>query len=108
MSLARSALLVLMLPPSLVVAQTAPAAQHYFHAASSSYVTVLGRAAPVTDAAEKARRWKASWAPFYPRDARGSDFMLIRVTPSRLEISSNSRGMTSDPKTWLPVVIDFP
>ena len=80
----------------------------YFHAASSSYATVLGLAALVTDAEEKERRWKASWAPFYPNGARSSDFMLIRVTPSRLEISSNSRKMTSNPKTWLPVVIDFP
>jgi general stress protein 26 len=80
----------------------------YFHAASASYVTVLGRAALVTDAGEKERRWKASWAPFYPNGFRGTDFTLIRVTPSRLEISSPSRKMMSDPKTWLPVVIDLP
>ena len=80
----------------------------YFHAASASYVTVLGRAALVTDAGEKERRWKASWAPFYPNGFRGSDFTLIRVTPTRLEISSPSRQMPSDPKTWLPVVVEFP
>jgi general stress protein 26 len=79
-----------------------------FHAASSSYVTVLGRAAVVTDAGEKERRWKTSWAPFYPNGFRDSRFTLIRVTPTRLEISSPSRKMMSDPKTWLPVVIDFP
>ena len=80
----------------------------YFHAASASYVTMIGRAALVTDVGEKERRWKASWAPFYPNGFRGSDFTLIRVTPTRLEISSPSRKMMSDPKTWLPVVIDFP
>lgn len=32
----------------------------YFHAATSSYVTVLGRAEIVTDAGEKDRRWKAA------------------------------------------------
>jgi general stress protein 26 len=80
----------------------------YFHAASASYVTVMGRAALVTDAGEKERRWKKSWAPFYPDGFRGSDFTLIRVIPSRLEISSPSRKMMSDPKTWLPVVIDLP
>ncbi len=80
----------------------------YFHAASASYVTVIGRATVVTDASEKERRWKKSWAPFYPNGFRGSDFTLIRVTPSRLEISSPSRKMMSDPKTWLPVVIDSP
>jgi general stress protein 26 len=80
----------------------------YFHAASASYVTVIGRAAVVTDAGEKERRWKKSWAPFYPNGFRGADFTLIRVTPSRLEVSSPSRKMMSDPKTWLPVVIDLP
>ena len=80
----------------------------YFHAASASYVTVIGHAALVIDVGERARRWKKSWAPFYPNGFRGSDFTLIRVTPSRLEISSPSRKMMSDPKTWLPVVIDLP
>jgi general stress protein 26 len=80
----------------------------YFHAASASYVTVIGRAALVTDAGEKERRWKTSWAPFYPNGSRDSSFTLIRVTPTRLEISSPSRQMPSDPKTWLPVAFDFP
>ena len=79
-----------------------------FHAASSSYVTVMGRASVVADAAEKERRWKASWAPFYPSGPRSSDFALIRVMPTRLEIVSASRGMSGDAKTWLPVAIDFP
>lgn len=80
----------------------------YFHAATSSYVTVLGRAEIVSDVDEKDRRWKQSWAPFYSSGPRGSDFMLLRVTPTRLEISSPSRKMDNDPKTWLPVVIDLP
>jgi general stress protein 26 len=80
----------------------------YFHAGSGSYVTLIGRAALVTDAGEKERRWKKSWAPFYPNGFRGADFTLIRVTPTRLEISSPSRKMMSDSKTWLPVVIDLP
>jgi len=34
--------------------------------------------------------------------------VLIRFTPSRLEIVSESRGMIGDPKTWLPLSIEFP
>ena len=79
-----------------------------FHGASSSYVTLMGRAALVADVAEKERRWKASWAPFYPNGPRSGDFALIRLTPTRLEIVSDSRGMAADAKTWLPVAIDFP
>lgn len=79
-----------------------------FDAASSSYVTVLGRGALVADPAEKQRYWKQDWAPFYPNGARGDDFILIALTPIRLEIVSEARGMVGDPKTWLPIAIAFP
>lgn len=79
-----------------------------FETATSSYVTLLARAEIVTDATEKARRWKAAWAPFYSAGASGSDFMLIRLNPTRLEIVSVARGFAPDTKTWLPVAITFP
>lgn len=79
-----------------------------FEAATSSYVTVLAKAVVVTDAAEKARRWKAAWAPFYSAGSSGTDFMLIRLDPTRLEIVSVARGLAPDPKTWLPLAITFP
>jgi general stress protein 26 len=79
-----------------------------FDAASQSYVTILGRAAIVTDAAERARRWKADWAPFYPTGASGNDFLLIRVSPARLEVVSAERGLLGDPNTWRPLSIEFP
>lgn len=79
-----------------------------FDAASSSYVTVLGRADLVTSVAEKQRHWKADWAAIYPNGAKGDDVVLIKITPRRLEIVSDSRGMIGDRKTWLPLAIDFP
>ena len=79
-----------------------------FDAATSSYVTVLGRGAIVTDPAEKAKRWKEEWTPFYASGATGNDVMLIRLTPIRLEIVSVERGFAGDPKTWRPLTIEFP
>ena len=79
-----------------------------FDAASSSYVTVPGRGDLVSDADEKQQHWKDTWAPIYPNGPRGGDVVLIRITPARLEIVSESRGMVGDPKTWLPLAIDFP
>lgn len=79
-----------------------------FEPATSSYVTVLGRGAIVSDAAEKARHWKSEWTPFYPNGAKGKDVVLIRLTPLRLEIVSADRGMVGDPKTWLPLTVAFP
>ena len=79
-----------------------------FDAATSSYVTMLGRGELISDVAEKQRHWKADWSQIYKNGARGNDVVLIRFTPARLEIVSESRGMVGDPKTWLPLSIDFP
>ena len=79
-----------------------------FETATSSYVTVLGRAALVADVAEKQAHWKSDWTRIYPTGPRGSDSVLIRMTPIRLEIVSESRGMVGEPKTWLPLAIEFP
>lgn len=79
-----------------------------FEAATSSYATVLATAAIVTDAAEKARHWKAAWTPFYAGGPKGDDVVLIRLAPSRLEVVSVSRGLEPDPKTWLPLAMTFP
>ena len=80
----------------------------FFNAAQGEYVTVIGRAAVMTDQARMAAHWKAEWAPFYKEMTKGADFMLVEVTPSRLEISSQRLGMDGDPKTWRPVVLDLP
>jgi len=80
----------------------------FFNAAANEYVTVLGRARVVDDATTKAARWKAEWGPFYPNGYRGQDFMLFEVRPFRLEVSSPRFHLMNDPKTWRPVIIDFP
>jgi PPOX class probable F420-dependent enzyme len=79
----------------------------YFDPNSMGYVTMLGKAALVSDPAEKAKRWKEDWAKLYTDKNRGDDYLLIKVTPIRLEVSVESQGIINDPKTWRPVVIDF-
>lgn len=80
----------------------------YFEPASQAYVTILGRAEVVTDPAEKSRWWKDEWAAFYKDRNRGDDYLLLRVKPTRLEITSEAHGLTNDPQSWLPVIIDLP
>lgn len=79
-----------------------------FDSATTSYVSLLGRAVLVTDAASKRAHWKADWTHIYAEGPDSRDVVLIRVTPLGLEIVSESRGMTGDPKTWLPLGITFP
>jgi len=78
---------------------------YYYDAAARGYVTLFGTARLVDDPEEKARRWKPGWEAFYP-DRDGS-YLLIEVTPERLEISSPADGIDNDPVTWLPRSIDL-
>jgi general stress protein 26 len=79
----------------------------YFDAKTTSYVMLLGRAALVADPAEKAKRWKNEWAKLYKDGNRGDDYLLIKVTPIRLEVSAEGEGVKHDPTTWRATVVDF-
>jgi general stress protein 26 len=79
----------------------------WFDEEGRSYVTVLGVARAVRDPAEKSKRWKPEWEGFYQDRNKGDDYLLIRVTPQRLEVVSERLGMTNDPVTWRPVVVDL-
>jgi len=78
-----------------------------FDPASASYITLHGRAALISDLTQKQQHWKQDWTAIYPKGPAGDDSLLVRITPVRLEISSESRGMFGDPKTWLPLSIQF-
>ena len=79
----------------------------YFDPNSMGYVTLVGHAAFVSDSTEKAKRWKDDWAKIYKDSYRGDDYLLIKVTPIRLEVSAEGEGIKNDPKTWRAVVVDF-
>ncbi len=80
---------------------------HYFdaHSPEQGYVTLLGRARLVNDKAEKRKRWKDGWEAFWPD--RDASYLLVEVTPERLEIFSPKHGIGSDPATWRPATIHF-
>ena len=80
----------------------------FFNTKANEYVTVIGRARQVANAAERAKHWKADWAPFYKNKTAGPDFMLFEVRASRLEVVAPGRGIMNDSKTWRPRVIDIP
>lgn len=79
----------------------------YFDSAKMAYVTLLGTAALVSNAGEKAKHWKDEWAKIYKDGSRSDEYLLIRIKPTRLEISSAAHGLNNDPKTWKPVIIEF-
>ena len=79
----------------------------YFNPNAMAYVTLIGRAVLVTDPAEKAKRWKDDWATLYKDRNRGDDYLLVKITPTRLEVSAEGLGIHNDKTTWKPVVIDL-
>jgi general stress protein 26 len=79
-----------------------------FNPAKFEYVTVIGTAMLDTDPAHKAAHWKAAWSGMYKDENRGEDYLLLRVTPSRLEVVSGRNGLRNDPKTGRPVIVDIP
>ncbi len=83
------------------------AALAWFDRGVMATVTLRGRAELVADPAEKARRWRKAWAPFYPGGASDPDLVLIRFQPTSLEISSPRHRLMNDPTTWRPVTLAF-
>ncbi len=81
---------------------------YYFdpHAPQLGYVTLLGRARLVDDAAEKKKRWKPEWAKLWPD--RDASYLLVEVMPDRIEVVSPKSGINSDPTTWSPPAVEFP
>jgi general stress protein 26 len=81
-------------------------ALHYFDPQALGYVTVIGTARLVDDAAEKKKRWKDGWEAFYPD--RDRSYLLVAVTPERIEVVSTKHGIAGDPVTWTPPSVRVP
>ncbi len=78
---------------------------YYFDREAQAYVTISGIARLVNDPKEKAKRWKDEWKDFYPD--RAKDYLLIVVTPEKLEVVNVSKGILGDPHTWKPPSVSF-
>lgn len=78
---------------------------YYQDPSGAGYVTIEGTARLVDTAAEKARRWKDEWAQFYTD--RVATYLLIAVTPSRLEVVNYRHGVVGDSATWRVPAVEF-
>lgn len=58
----------------------------YYDTKGKSYVSVAGQGRIVNDPDKKSHYWKDGWTRYYPD--REKDYILIEVTPERLEICS--------------------
>jgi general stress protein 26 len=77
----------------------------YFDPAAPGYATVIGRALEVKGALKTAH-YKKEWLGFFARDSPDT-YTLYKVLPSRMEVMSPKDGLSGDPVTWRPEIIDF-
>ena len=70
----------------------------------NGYVTLVGRVRLVDDAEERGRRWKSGWEAFYPEGPTDSDYLLLKFTPSRIELMNVSSGIGAGP--FSPVILN--
>ena len=87
------------------IRKNARVALYYFDSASQGYVSISGIARIVDDPKEKARHWKEEWKGFYLDRDKG--YVLIAVTPEKLEVVIEKKGIIGDPKTWTPPSVTF-
>ena len=78
---------------------------YYFDREAQAYVTIYGIARLINDPKAKLKWWKDEWKDFYPDRTR--DFLLIRVTPEKLEVVNVKKGIVGDPHKWKPPTVKF-
>ena len=76
----------------------------YYDSKTFSYVNISGTARLVNDPDLKAKYWKEGWERFYPD--RDKDYILVEVTPERLEVCSFWYNLLWD-KDGIPQSIEF-
>lgn len=76
---------------------------YYYDPGAMGYVTIRGRAQVVDDPGLKRTWWNPGWEGFYPD--RDRDYLLLKVTPERLEIVSMADGIIGDAVTWRPPTV---
>ena len=69
-----------------------------------SYVSIAGKARVVSDSELKKKYWKEGWKVYYPDPEK--DYILIEVTPARLEICSFKHKLYWD-STGKPAFVEF-
>ena len=78
---------------------------YYLDNDESGYVMMYGRAELVNENAEKEKRWKREWEAFYPENRE--NYLLIKVVPEWLEVSSAPRGIIGNTVTWQPPKVNM-
>ncbi len=78
---------------------------YYLDEDASGYVMLYGHAELIDNPADKKKYWKKAWEAFYPENR--DNYLLIKVSPTWMEVSSAPRGIHGDTFTWQPPILEF-
>ncbi|WP_344159239.1 pyridoxamine 5'-phosphate oxidase family protein [Nocardiopsis rhodophaea] len=71
-----------------------------------AYVTIQARADVIDDLAARVAKWHEESRRFFPGGPEGDDFVLLRLTPHRIEVMDFTRRIHPDPYGLVPAVIE--
>jgi general stress protein 26 len=74
--------------------------------AEFAYLTVEASAAVSEDASQRRAKWNPGLAAFFPGGPEGDDFVLLRLSPVRIELMNFGQGVHPDPYGLVPAVIE--
>ncbi len=78
---------------------------YYDHPSKAGYVVVYGTAKLVDDPGLKTKWFKEEWGRFYTD--REKEYILIQVTPKKIEVLDYTKGVMGDETTWVPPSVTF-
>ena len=78
----------------------------YVDTPTRGYVTVIGKAVLIDSLEDKRSAWMEPFAAFWPDGPESEDYLLIVVTPIRIEARSYTQGVAEVPTQWTPVTLE--
>ena len=78
----------------------------YIDAPSRGYVTVIGKGILNDRLEDKKSFWADPFEAFWPGGPESDEYLLIEVSPDRLELRSFVLGVAEEPTRWSPVTLE--
>ena len=78
----------------------------YIDTPTRGYVTVIGEAVLNDRLEDKKAAWADPFSSFWPGGPESEEYLLIDLTPKRMEIRSYTQGVAEEPTHWIPVTLE--
>lgn len=78
----------------------------YVDAPNRGYVTVIGKAVVNDRLEDKKSFWADPFSAFWPDGPESDEYLLIEVSPQRIELRSFILGLADEPTRWSPLTLE--